>query len=149
MAPFLIFLVLVFRLLDRNPSRTIKISLLIAVSGLLIASNVYYQKYQDNIYFMRSLHITDAARTNILDHYTKEELLNRDIVIVMHGDGTLKNWVFYKNAFINLYVDRKHAPTIYVNDVSEIRDAVGPGSNPVIIDVEGISAKEIQFQSVE
>jgi hypothetical protein len=149
MSPFLIFVLVVFRLLATYRAQSTRIIALVIFTGLILVNDGYYRQFQKNIYFMYSLQIADTARTNVLDHYTKEELSSRNIVVVTHGDETLRTWILFENAFVNLYVDQNHSPTIYVDEVRDIPNAIEPGSIPVIIDVQGHVSREIDFQSIE
>jgi hypothetical protein len=147
LSPFLLFLLIIFNLISTYRSQTVKIVALGLIVGLMVVNNVYYRKYEDNMYFLTGLRIADAARENVLDHYSIDELSHRDIMVVTHGDPALEDWIFLHNYFVDLYVSRDHSPTIYVNDYSDIQSAARPGSDPIIIDVQGLTAREIIFQA--
>jgi hypothetical protein len=126
-----------------------KIAALLVLLGLMVSNDVYFRKYADNMYFLYGLRIADSARANVLDHYPLDELKKRDIMVVMHGNTSIHDWIFLYDNFVDLYVSKDHSPTIFVNDYAEIRKAARPGNIPIIIDVLGDTSKEISFQSYQ
>jgi hypothetical protein len=144
LVPYMLLVMLVIGLIAAYRNPVLKYVSIILILGLLVANNVYFARYAGSEYFITGQRIGDSVRKDVLERYTPEELSTRSIVVVVHGNPDIQSWTLGNAEFFSLYTGIKNYPTIYVNETSEIQKPSLPGQSPLVIDIRGVHAEEIQ-----
>jgi hypothetical protein len=69
----------------------------LALAAVSLYSTAYYRSFLSNVYFERS----QIVANEVLDATARTD--SRDVIIVTHGDHTLKGWTFVDHMFFNMY----------------------------------------------
>jgi hypothetical protein len=118
-----VFLIAVAFVAIRVEPRRIVVGTAMFALAASIVGAMWYRNFLDNVYYMRSMGIASGVR----------DAIERDpadpVVVAVHGDSTLPNWVFLRGAFFEVYGIQR-TPVRFENDPVPV-----PGAN--VLDVEG------------
>jgi len=134
--PFAAFILLVFYLLSRAASPTIKYSLALLIFFSFIGIDLYYRPSILNVFFMDGLRTANSVKSEIIDKHSARELSEKEVFIITGGNDVIKSWYLADDYFFKLYAPDTAMKVYYINDLMEIPASAGKGVLPLLFNIQ-------------
>lgn len=140
-APYVILLIFIFYMLKDSWNKKISIVIMVFIISTLL-SNIYYSKYQYNVFFVNAQIIAESANDETFKKYG-EDIKNKSVYI--EKNDVALNWTLLDSLFFQVYANMPEFKVNYYNDISEINTDMLDKNSTLIYSFESSTKKFVNI----